>query len=168
MRNGRHILSRRSRPRASGGQAMIEYLVVLAFGVIVIMQGGSATEDPPVKKLATAIKDYHKHYTYAMAIASIPDCDYQLAYDKSATVADVLSLSGGVTVGFDRCVDWQNITDLPLPSIDLSSSVKLETASIKSAIQQKITDTISGFIGQFVNPSGLLDDMLNFSPSDFF
>jgi hypothetical protein len=161
---------RRSARQRSLGQAMIEYLVVLSFGVVVIMQGGTATEDPPIKKLATAIRDYHKHYSYAMSIASIPDCDYQLAYDKSLDIAGVNVLTGQIAVGFDRCIDW---TNPQIPAIDTSSIVTAlgipTTLSDVGNLISTVTDQIiSGFISDFSNPVGLLDDMFGFSPSDFF
>lgn len=143
---------------------MIEYLVVLTFGIVVILQGG---DQAPLRQLATAIKDYHKHYSYAMAIATIPDCDYQLAYDKSTNLGDIVSLTGGLTVGFDRCIDWTN-PQIPTISItNFTGNIGL-TDNVKGAISDMVTNMISSSIDSFVNPSGLLDDMLNFSPSDFF
>ena len=146
------------------GQAMIEYAIVLAFGVIVLMQGG---DQAPFKQLATAVKDYHKDYTYAMAIATIPDCDYQYAFDKSTTLGEIVTLTGGATVGFDRCIDWSNPQIPALSVSNLSASLGIPT-DVGSFISDIVTQMINGFIDKFVNPSGLLDDMLSFGPSDFF
>ncbi len=74
--------------RRSAGQAMIEYLVVLMVGVIVLVTGN----DPPIQKLATAIKEYYTDYSYAISIANMPNC-YNV---KSAA---------GVTVTVDKCLD---------------------------------------------------------------
>ena len=142
---------------------MIEYAIVLAFGVVILMQGG---DNAPIKQVAKAIKDYHEHYSYAMAIAYIPDCDYQLAYDKSSGLNDIATLTGGVTVGFDRCIDW---TNPQIPSLSVSGSLAFNMVSnVGDAVKQIITDTIHDSIDGFLDPSNLLSDMLGFSPSDFF
>ena len=73
------------------GQSLIEYLVVLMVGVIVLVAGA----DPPIQKLATAIRDYYTDYSYAISISSMPNCF------NSASV-------GPVTVGVDKCIDLQN------------------------------------------------------------
>lgn len=159
--------------RRQSGQAIIEYVVVLAFGVILLLKpfslndtttpGAAADQQPALKQLANAIKDYHKHYSYAMAIASIPDCDYQFAYDKSSSVGDIGALAGGITVGFDRCLDWQNPQ---IPGLSVSGDLTMTLASnVQSAIQTMVTDMINDSISDFVNPSGLLGDMLgSFNP----
>ena len=155
---------------------MIEYMVVLAFAVIVLIKPFSyndannpnapATEAPALTQVTTAIKDYHQHYTYAMSIAYIPDCDYQTSLDKSASLADIASLTGGITVGFDRCIDW---TNPQIPALSVSGSLAFDLASsVGDAIKQIITDTIKDSIDGFLDPSSLLGDMAGFSPSDFF
>lgn len=160
-------------PSAQRGQAMIEYIVVLAFGVLLLLKpysladttnpSATPTEAPVLKHLATAIKDYHKHYSYAMAIATIPDCDYQFAYDRTASAGAIASLTGGITVGFDRCIDWQNPA---IPGLSVSGSLAMSlTSSLQTVIQDMVTQMISDSISDFVNPSGLLDDMLDsFNP----
>jgi hypothetical protein len=166
----------RYRPRRRClGQAAIEYLVVLAFGVIVLLKpfsyddvtspGAPANEAPALQQLSTAIKDYHKHYTYAMAIAAIPDCDYQFAYDKSAKVGDVATLTGGIAVGFDRCIDWSNPT---IPGLSVSGTFGADfnvPTSIKEAIGKMVTDMIDSALKDFLNPAGFLGDMLGFPTS---
>lgn len=150
-----------ARKNRARGQAMIEYVVVLAFGVILLIQG-SATEEAPVKKLATAIRDYHKHYTYGMAIATIPDCDANYSYDPNPTG----DLSFTISVTVDRCLDWTN-PQIPIPTISLASSLGIPTDP-GTFVQNVVTGMVDSFIDDFANPAGLLDDMLNFSPSDFF
>jgi len=166
-----HRLSRRQ-----AGQAMIEYIVVLAFGVIVLTKpfayndvanpNAPATEAPALQQVAKAIRDYHEHYSYAMSIAYIPDCDYQLALDKSASLADIASITGGITAGFDRCIDW---TNPQIPALSLSGSLAFDLASnVGDAVKQIITDTIKDSIDGVLDPSNLLSDIVGFSPSNFF
>ena len=153
--------------RLSLGQASIEYLVVLAFGVIILLKpfsysdvsnpNATKTEAPALKQLATAIKDYHKHYSYAMAIASIPDCDYQFAYDKSASASTIATLTGSVTVGFDRCIDW---TNPQIPGLSIGGDLALNVATnVTKVIEDMLKDMIQSYIDKFTNPVGLLDDM---------
>lgn len=162
--------------RSQAGQAMIEYMIVLAFGVIVLLKpfsyndvanpNATATEAPALQQVARAIRDYHEHYTYAMAIAYIPDCNYSTALDKSATLGDIASLTGGVTVGFDRCVDWMNPQ---IPSLSVSGSLAFGLASnLGDAIKDIIVDTVKDSIDGFLDPSNLLSGIASFGPGDFF
>lgn len=73
------------------GQSLIEYLVVLMVGVIVLVTGS----DPPIQKLAAAIRDYYTDYSYAISISSMPNCF------NSAGL-------GPVTVGIDKCIDLKD------------------------------------------------------------
>jgi hypothetical protein len=73
------------------GQSFIEYLVVLMMGVIILVTG----DDPPIKKLASAIHEYYTDYSYAISISSMPNCF------NSASL-------GPVTVGVDKCIDLQS------------------------------------------------------------
>jgi Flp pilus assembly pilin Flp len=153
-----HVVNR----ARQAGQAMIEYAIVLAFGVIILIQGGDSA---PVKQLATAIKDYHEHYSYAMAIAYIPECDYSLAYDKSAGSADIATLTGGIAVGFDRCIDWQNPT---VPSLAVSGSLVFDMVpDVKAAIEKIISDAVTDSITNFLSPGNFMKT-ISFSPADFF
>lgn len=77
--------------RRTGGQSTIEYVIVLLVGVIVLVTG----ENPPIQKLAGAIRDYYTDYSYAISISSMPDC----FYTKEA---------GPVTVEADKCIDLKN------------------------------------------------------------
>lgn len=77
--------------RKTAGQSFIEYLVVLMVGVIVLVTG----TDPPIQKLATAIRDYYTDYSYAISISSMPDCF------SSAS-------AGPVTVSADKCIDLKD------------------------------------------------------------
>lgn len=145
------------------GQAMIEYIVVLSFGVMLLIKA-SGNEEAPVKQLATAIKNYHKHYTYAMAIAYIPECDFSQSYDKSVDNAYIGTLTGSTTVSGDRCIDWQNPS---LPDITLNASFSLAANDLTSAIQTIMTDMVNGALQKFIHPELSLSD-ISFSPGDFF
>ncbi|HWU85038.1 MAG TPA: hypothetical protein VN028_06865 [Rhodocyclaceae bacterium] len=162
---------RQGAPRArqrQRGQAMIEYVVVLAFGVILLTQG-SGSQKSAVEQLATAVRDYHKHYSYGMAIAYIPECDYSAtAFDPSTDDSFIATLTGGVTVSGDRCIDWQN-PEIPIPSISLGNLTDMPTADgIEGAIKKIITDMLDNALDQFLNPGALFTDGLQFNISDFF
>lgn len=139
------------------GQAMIEYIVVLAFGVILLIQA-DATGSSPVQKLATAIKDYHRHYTYGMSIATIPDCEAAFSYDFNPTGDYTFTLSGSV----DKCPDWTD-PQFPIPSLSLTDPL-----SFGESIGTIIKDTINGFINDFANPGNLLKDIFSFDIGSFF
>ncbi len=168
----RHRQRGASRRELFHGQAAIEYLVVLAFGVIILLQPFTSNyvapsapcpvtaDAPALKQVACAIKDYHKHYTYAMSIAFIPDCDYQWAYDKSVGLGDVASLTGGLTVGFDRCIDWLNPA---IPGVSISPYLIPNLPSdVSTFIQDQITSYITSAMTDFLNPANLLGDMGSF------
>ncbi|RJG05331.1 hypothetical protein D3870_04235 [Noviherbaspirillum cavernae] len=78
--------------RKQGGQSFMEYLVVLAFGVIVLVAG----PNPPIQQLAKAIRDYYTDYSYAISISSMPNC-------FASTSGGAAGVSGTVTT--DKCLD---------------------------------------------------------------
>lgn len=167
QRPRRHV--RLAMRRRSRGQAMIEYVVVLASCVILLTQAGNG-QPSPVQALADAIRNYHKHYTYAMAIAYIPDCDYQFAYDKTTQLGDIASITGKLTVGFDRCVDWQN-PKVPIPDIELSSFIDMPTVDqIGDKIKETAKDMVEKMWDDFKNPLGLdkLAEAFSFKIGDIF
>jgi len=48
---------------------MIEYIVVIAFGLLILVSG-----DPsPIEKLAQSIKDYYRGYAYGISLSDYPD-----------------------------------------------------------------------------------------------
>lgn len=49
------------------GQSSIEYIIVVAVGVLVLIEGGSSA---PVAAVAAAIKDAYQGFTYAMSLGS--------------------------------------------------------------------------------------------------
>ena len=162
------------------GQAMIEYIVVLAFGVIVLTKpfayndvnnpNAAATEAPALQQVAQAIRDYHRHYTYAISIAYIPDCDYTYALDKSASVADIATLTGSAAVSFDRCINWSNPQ---IPGLSVSGALSLgglptSPSQVTDWITSTISDSISSSISGFLDPSSLLSGMFGIDFSDIF
>ena len=54
----------RSRQR---GQTSLEYFVVVAFGVLVLIEGGSSSA---VSQVAGAMKDLYQGYAYAISFAT--------------------------------------------------------------------------------------------------
>jgi hypothetical protein len=91
----RRALMRPPGARRMRGQSLIEYLVVLMVGVIVLVTG----DNPPIQRLATAIRDYYTDYSYAISISSMPNC-----------FASASGGAGGVsaTVTVDKCVDLKD------------------------------------------------------------
>lgn len=162
------------------GQASVEYIVVLAFAVIVLLKpfsyadvadpGAATGEAPALQQVAKAVKDYHKHYTYAMAISTIPDCDYQFAYDKSSSPGDIaarIGLVASVSGSVDRCFDWAN-PDIQVSGLIGSIDVPATRDAVKAKIKEIAEDMIDGFIDDFANPGGLLTDMISFDITSFF
>jgi hypothetical protein len=92
-----------SRQRKQAGQSTVEYIVVLLFGVIVLVSG----EEPPIQKLALAIRDYYTDYSYAISISNMPNC----FINKGASGA-----GHSVSVTVDKC---PNLSDPSWP-IDVS------------------------------------------------
>ncbi len=78
-------------PARMRGQSIIEYLVVLMVGVIVLVTGS----DPPIQKLATAIRNYYTDYSYAISVSSMPNCF------NSAGM-------GPVSISIDKCIDLKD------------------------------------------------------------
>lgn len=78
--------------RGMRGQSTVEYLVVLLFGVLVLVTG----ENPPIQRLASAIKEYYTDYSYAISVSSMPNCFIK----KEGEAAGITA-----TVTVDQCVD---------------------------------------------------------------
>lgn len=49
------------------GQSMIEYIVVVAMGVLILIEGGSSA---PVMAVAAAIKNAYQGFAYAISLSS--------------------------------------------------------------------------------------------------
>jgi len=54
----------RSRQR---GQTALEYFVVVAFGILVLIEGGNSSA---VSQVVTAMKDFYQGYAYAISYAT--------------------------------------------------------------------------------------------------
>lgn len=52
---------------AQRGQSMIEWIVVVAFTVIVLIEGGSSS---PVQQVVSAIKDAYGGFTFSLSLAT--------------------------------------------------------------------------------------------------
>ena len=63
---------------------MVEYLVVLAFGVMVLIMGpGADLRDA----LRTVVTENYGGYSYGMSLSPLPDYDTQAEYSAALTVA---------------------------------------------------------------------------------
>jgi hypothetical protein len=166
------------------GQAAIEYIVVLAFAVMVILKpfslSTSATapmEAPALQQLATAIKDYHKNYTYAMSIAMIPNCDYETSIEKLLSIPDNTATPAQVSsiikkpMLLDRCIDWQDPKlpfDLDPAAIANTLGIPTTPAAVGSFIGDMVTTYVKDAVKNFLDPGNLLDGMFEMpsSPSE--
>jgi hypothetical protein len=148
--------------RRSLGQAMIEYVVVLAFGVILLTKA-DASGLSPVEQLAKAIRDYHKHYSYAMAIATIPDCSYEFNYEKTPYGDYKFSVSATI----DRCPDWENF-EFPIEDLSITEPFGILDGNFSNIVKNAVNETINGFIDKFSNPGNLLKDLFSFDLGSFF
>ena len=54
----------RSRQR---GQTALEYFVVVAFGILILIEGGNSSA---VSQVVTAMKDFYQGYAYAISYAT--------------------------------------------------------------------------------------------------
>lgn len=146
----------------SCGQASIEYLVILAFSVIILLRpfsyndNGTTPEAPALKQLANAIKDYHKGYTAAMAIASIPECEFSKSYDISSMPSVITNEFGNtLTAAADICVDWSK------PEIPGVSINGLSLGDFTGSIEDIIKNTVEGAVDGFLHPD--FGSLLGFS-----
>ncbi|MCF8151452.1 MAG: hypothetical protein K9K30_01700 [Burkholderiaceae bacterium] len=169
--------------RVSLGQASIEYLVVLAFGVMVLLKPFSytdvsnpnapATEAPALQQLAKAVKDYHKHYTFAMSIATIPECDYNVNYSFEKTLPASIatltgeplppSVSGSVSIDVDRCIDWGNPA---IPAVQVESLLAIAgiPTNFSGFVQAIVDEMITSAMNKFTDPANLAE-MVGFPTS---
>ena len=60
------MTQRRSRSRQRG-QASIEYFIVVAFAILVLIEGGSSSA---VSQVTAAIKDLYQGYAYAISYST--------------------------------------------------------------------------------------------------
>lgn len=60
-------IDRRTRPARQRGQTSIEYFVVVAFAILVLIEGGSSSA---VSQVVTAMKDLYQGYAYAISYAT--------------------------------------------------------------------------------------------------
>ena len=60
-----------SSPRRQSGQSMVEYTVILAFGIMVLTSGGSDR----IIQLLDVINDLYSGYSYSISLSDTPDQD---------------------------------------------------------------------------------------------
>jgi hypothetical protein len=168
------------------GQAFIEYIVVLAFSVILLTRPiASSSNDPysPIPAgssqsaltlLASAIQSYYGHYTYAMSIAYIPECNYSTVVGDTKAYADMQStiaqstssipsfatsaldtVASNITVSGDRCPDLQNLNlNSLVPSISFGN---LPIPTSADDVANLITGQFTNYLHSFTDPSKIVD-----------
>jgi Flp pilus assembly pilin Flp len=60
-------LAVRTRRAAQRGQSMVEYIVVTAFAILVLIEGGNSS---PVQQVVGAIKQAYRGFTFALGYAT--------------------------------------------------------------------------------------------------
>jgi len=158
------------------GQAMIEYFVVLAFSVILLTKplpqaecsvvancpptcGATSSCPSAVELLSQAMRDYHSHYAFAMAVAYVPNCDVPFNLSKTLSPSDIsngpsvlLQASGTI----DPCIDLSH-PQLPIPDFSsISMSFEGFGASIIDALGDYVVDEVKKQIDHFFDPADLL------------
>ena len=63
--------------RRERGQSMVEYMVVLAFGVMVLTSGPGADV---IEALTDVVNENYRGYSYAMSLSPLPDYDSASAH----------------------------------------------------------------------------------------
>lgn len=58
---------RRAIPARQRGQSTVEYIVVTAFGVLILIEGGNSA---PVVEVVTAMKNAYKGFAYAISYST--------------------------------------------------------------------------------------------------
>jgi len=69
---------------SQGGQAFIEYIVVLMLGVMVLTSGDPSA----LTMLKNAIQGYYTDYTFAVSISGMPDCTQSWSALGNTATAD--------------------------------------------------------------------------------
>ena len=57
----------KNRMQAQRGQSAVEYVIVAAFSVIVLIEGGSSA---PVQEVITAMRNAYEGFTYALGFST--------------------------------------------------------------------------------------------------
>ncbi len=58
---------RRVIPARQRGQSTVEYIVITAFGILILIEGGNSA---PVVEVATALKNAYKGFAYAISYST--------------------------------------------------------------------------------------------------
>lgn len=108
------MISRNKNIIHQSGQAMVEYMVVVVFGVMVLTigPGGDVLLD-----LLAAMNDNYQGYSYAASLSTLPDYDnlaeYTLATGNLTPAAFEAQLSSMLT-GLPTRLDLPDMGDIPL------------------------------------------------------
>ena len=121
-----------TRAKRMAGQGMVEYTVILAFGVLVLLGPGGDV----IKELEDVFKQNYRGYSYAMSLSTLPD--------------------------FDNGDDFRvYIDDLGLvPTLDDATLERLTVDPVQDAITEALAP-LSSAASSFNDIAGILGDMDN-------
>ena len=114
------------------GQAMVEYTVILAFGVLVLLGPGGDV----IRELEDVMKQNYRGYSYAMSLSTMPDFDNG---DELRDYIDGLGLN---------------------PELDDATIDRLAVDPVQDAITTAL-DPLSNAAGTFNDIKDILGDMDN-------
>lgn len=104
-----------SSPQRQLGQSMVEYTVILAFGVMVLTSGGSDR----IVQLLDIINDLYSGYSYSISLSDTPDHDTLYDYLNDPDVDSPIDPSDIV----DKIGQYTNFPTLDeFPTGDLPTS----------------------------------------------
>ena len=123
-------MSKIVRPVKQSGQAMTEYMVVIAFGLVLLFGPGLDLIDIVQGELTTVMRDGYRGYSYTISMSTLPD------YATGAEMRTALEAEG---------LDQATIDQL---SVDPLEDAMLEQLEQYTDARDQITDAINQ-IGDF-------------------
>jgi len=110
------------------GQSMVEYTVVLVFGVLALTTGPSGDV---IQELLEVIKENYRGYSYALSLSEAPD------FDSAADYALVLEAEGLEQDEIDRLA-----VDTP-DALKVLQFFNRDPSSVLSDLKSKLSDPTS-------------------------
>ncbi|OGT79172.1 MAG: hypothetical protein A3H91_09695 [Gammaproteobacteria bacterium RIFCSPLOWO2_02_FULL_61_13] len=127
------------------GQSMVEYTVVLVFGVLALTTGPSGDV---IQELLDVIKENYKGYSYALSLSEAPDfdsaADYALALEAEGLDQDQIDRLAVDTPDALKVLQFFNRD----PSAVLSD-LKTKLADPTSVLPSNVGDVMEGAGGIF-------------------